>query len=132
MKYLEDTFHQCQMDTRKWVCYLTSIVLPCAKPLLAVTPPPPSSLKCTYIYSASSWIQVDSWEAQQPSYTPTLFTLECVFMTYFPSLRVTHELYRHFAKHLGAGITPVLLCGGDLLESFNAPGIWLLEHVEGW
>jgi len=67
---------------------------------------------CEAAVTGSNWISVETWEARQPGYTPTLQVLE------------------YFAQQLGEGIKPLLLCGGDLIESFNAPGVWLPEHVE--
>jgi len=67
---------------------------------------------CEAAAAGSKWISVDTWEARQSDYIPTLHVLE------------------YLAQQLGEGITPLLLCGGDLVESFNAPGVWKPEHVE--
>jgi len=69
----------------------------------------------------SSWLQVDSWECAQPGWTRTALVLRDRF------LKEIDQLY--------PGAKPMLACGSDLVESFNAvkengEPVWLAEHVE--
>lgn len=71
---------------------------------------------CELATQSSEWIAVDSWEAASPEYLTTLPVLE------------------HFNRCLNTdtGNDPIqvkLLCGGDLLESMNTPGVWHPEDV---
>jgi len=73
---------------------------------------------CELATESSEWITVDKWESQQSQYLTTVVVLE------------------HFAhclnKNLKQGEDPIqvkLLCGGDLLESFNKPGVWAAEDI---
>ncbi|KAG9008273.1 hypothetical protein FRB94_013633 [Tulasnella sp. JGI-2019a] len=71
------------------------------------------------VHQTSSWLMVDPWEAAQPAYVRTAIVLE------------------HFDHHINAegGITlrdgskrkirVFLLAGGDLIESFGEPGVWV-------
>ena len=62
----------------------------------------------------NNWIKLDTWESEQKEWTKTLNVL-----TYY------QEKY----LKLNDNIKLMLLCGADLLESFNIPGLWLDEHV---
>lgn len=73
----------------------------------------------------SNWLMVDPWEASQPEYQRTAVVLE------------------HFDQELNQGsnggiqmkdgsrskIKIVLLAGGDLIESFGAPGVWAPQDL---
>jgi len=62
-------------------------------------------------------IMVDDWESRHDVFTPTRNVLD------------------HFAEELTKvlnGVTPAifLVCGTDLLDSFNTPGLWAIEDME--
>jgi nicotinamide mononucleotide adenylyltransferase len=58
------------------------------------------------------WIRVSDWETHQSSWLPTL------------------QVMKHYAEALQPqGLSPMLLCGADLLASFNIPGLWLASDV---
>jgi len=68
---------------------------------------------------SSDWIAVDTWESSQPVYQTTIVVLD----------------HLHFClnKNLKQGEEPIqvkLLCGADLLESMNKPGVWAPEDIE--
>lgn len=63
----------------------------------------------------NDWIKLDTWESEQKEWTKTLNVL-----TYY------QEKY----LKLNDNIKLMLLCGADLLESFNIPGLWLDEHIK--
>ena len=58
----------------------------------------------------SDYIQVSDWESKREEYTRTLLVLQ------------------HFSEE-NPGVPVRLLCGSDLLESFNMPGVWADEDV---
>lgn len=73
---------------------------------------------CELATESSDWIMVDSWESLQEEYQTTLLVLD-------------HFNYC-LNKDLKEGETPIqvrLLCGSDLLDSFNTPGVWAPEDV---
>jgi len=64
----------------------------------------------------SDWIMVDSWETQQLNYTRTA------------------EVLHHFNEELnknrtGQPVKVVFVCGSDLLDSFNKPGVWAEKDI---
>lgn len=63
----------------------------------------------------NEWVQLNSWEADQTGWTPTL------------------EVLRHhrdvIRKLYGSNVQLMFLCGGDLVESFQRPGVWEEDHV---
>ncbi|QRV96843.1 cytidylyltransferase domain-containing protein [Ceratobasidium sp. AG-Ba] len=75
--------------------------------------------------NSSDWLMVDPWEVYQMGYTRTAFVLE------------------HFDLELNGGrsggiltrdggrkkIKVMLLVGGDLVQSFCAPGVWPLQSL---
>eukprot|EP01095_Lingulamoeba_sp_RSL-Kostka_P008286 TRINITY_DN2739_c0_g1_i1.p1 TRINITY_DN2739_c0_g1~~TRINITY_DN2739_c0_g1_i1.p1 ORF type:complete len:223 (-),score=71.16 TRINITY_DN2739_c0_g1_i1:291-959(-) len=61
-------------------------------------------------------IILDEWECTKDEYTPTVFVLQHI-----------DEIVKQ--KH-GNDVKTLFLCGADLLDSFNAPGIWAEEHTE--
>jgi len=63
----------------------------------------------------NDWIKISEWETQQPDWMPTLESLKYH----------KNELEKTHGK-----IELKLLCGADLLESFNVPGLWRDEHVK--
>lgn len=58
----------------------------------------------------SPWLMVSAWEAQQPKHTPTLDVLK--------------HIKQEVEKVLGKEVRVMLVCGADLLETFNTPGLW--------
>lgn len=88
---------------------------------------------CELAVSDSDWLMVDSWEARQPSYTPTAQVLD------------------HFHKEInvdGGGVEVVitdewtgeqrterrqarimLLAGSDLILTMSEPGVWSEKDV---
>lgn len=72
----------------------------------------------TLATQTSQWIRVSSWEAEQPCWMETL--------------KVLHHM-KSFANESFPGHSNVqvkLLCGADLLESFNVPGLWKDTDIE--
>lgn len=69
----------------------------------------------------SSWLQVDSWECAQPEWTRTALVLRDRFLSEIDRLR--------------PGAKVMMVCGGDLLESFkafdkNGKPVWSAEDQE--
>lgn len=74
---------------------------------------------CELATDSSDWIMVDSWESEQSEYLTTILILE--------------HFYNNLNKDLKEGEQPIqvkLLCGGDLVESFNTPGVWAKEDMK--
>lgn len=71
--------------------------------------------------SSSTWIMVDSWEAEQPHYQRTLAVLR----------NVESRLHQALDVQRGDSQAPrvMLLCGADMLESFATPGVWLEDQL---
>lgn len=63
---------------------------------------------------SSSWIMLDTWEASQPTYQTTVAVLE----------HLRAELNEHYQR---TDVRVLLVCGADLLSSFNTPGLWSAE-----
>jgi nicotinamide mononucleotide adenylyltransferase len=63
----------------------------------------------------SDWIILDTWESQQNDWTKTLIAL--------------NYYQEKYSKTHGNNVQLMLLCGADLIESFNVPNLWLDEHV---
>jgi len=64
----------------------------------------------------SSWIKVMDWEAKQPNWTPTKLVI-----------KTTQEILQKDSD--SSLINVMLLCGGDLLESFSKKGLWKDEDI---
>jgi nicotinamide mononucleotide adenylyltransferase len=70
---------------------------------------------------SSSWVAVDRWEGANTQWTPTVAVM------------------RHFQQEvdLRVGVDPatgrrarvMLLCGSDLLDSFNTPNLWATQDM---
>jgi len=65
---------------------------------------------------SSDWIMVDEWEARRTEWERTVKVLE------------------HFSEEVnknvkGKKIRVVFVCGSDLLDSFNKPGVWMKQDV---
>ncbi|XP_073309344.1 nicotinamide/nicotinic acid mononucleotide adenylyltransferase-like isoform X2 [Primulina huaijiensis] len=74
---------------------------------------------CDLACRSSNFIMVDSWEASQDTYQRTLTVLSRVRTSLCESGCVSHE-----------SLKVMFLCGSDLLESFNVPGVWIREQVK--
>jgi len=65
----------------------------------------------------SDWIMIDTWEASKPKWLPTIQVLD------------------HFSKEINSAfpnknkVQVIFVCGSDLLESFNKPGVWSDEDI---
>ncbi len=71
---------------------------------------------CELATKTSKWIMVDGWEANQTTYQTTMVVLE--------------HFYKNVCYHLKReDIILKLVCGADLLQSFNIPGVWAPEDV---
>jgi nicotinamide mononucleotide adenylyltransferase len=57
----------------------------------------------------TEYVEVSSWEATQPSYTRTILVL---------------EKFQQLDDELPTKPKVMFLCGADLLDSFNIPGVW--------
>lgn len=71
---------------------------------------------------------MDEWEALQPEFTPTLHLLNYVqsqLNLFFSQPKEGEEGKEE------EGIKPILICGGDLVASFNSIGVWRPDHVKG-
>lgn len=70
---------------------------------------------CELALAESTWLMVDPWESKQKTFQRTALVLD------------------HFHGELNAGssreIRVMLLAGGDLIESFQVPGLWALEDL---
>jgi nicotinate (nicotinamide) nucleotide adenylyltransferase len=69
----------------------------------------------------SEWLMVDPWESKQNSFMRTAHVLD----------HFKRELDNHYGKDK---VRVVLLAGGDLIESFQVPGLWDtddLHHILG-
>jgi len=66
----------------------------------------------------SDWIMVDTWEGAKPKWTPTI------------------EVLQHFSKEINDvypaknKVQVIFVCGSDLLDSFNKPGLWADEDIQ--
>lgn len=61
---------------------------------------------------------VDPWEANQDTFQRTLTVLRRIKSSLVESGRLS-----------GNSLKVMLVCGSDLLESFNIPGFWIREQV---
>ena len=68
--------------------------------------------------ASSSWITTSAWEALQPGWTTT-----CATMSAYSRYIADAQLYP-------APPRLVLLCGADLLESTQVPGLWAAEDLD--
>jgi nicotinamide mononucleotide adenylyltransferase len=73
---------------------------------------------CKRAVQSSDWIAVDNWEVSHEEYLRTK-----VVMDYF-----YQKLNENKTEE--DRIQLLLLCGSDLLASFNAPGVWADEDLE--
>jgi nicotinamide mononucleotide adenylyltransferase len=68
---------------------------------------------------SSDWVSVDRWEGLKPEWTRTILTL-----THFQG-----KIDQHCGVHGSQRVRVQLLCGSDLLDSFNTPKLWLEEDM---
>ncbi|XP_043233746.1 nicotinamide/nicotinic acid mononucleotide adenylyltransferase 3-like isoform X2 [Amphibalanus amphitrite] len=87
----------------------------------------------------SNWIHLSDWECRQTGWTPTRQVLhhhqELIDSIVNGNLDNSTKRQRtdglSWASELGSEQLHVkLLCGGDLLESFDRPGLWKDEDIE--
>jgi len=65
----------------------------------------------------SSWISVSRWELAQPGWTRTALVLQ----EYERIINAKSLYNRHVNVHM--------VCGADLLDSFNTEGVWLVDDM---
>jgi len=70
---------------------------------------------CRLAASTSQWIMVDDWESSIKEYTTTI--------------KVINHLYDNL-RDIIPGVKVILICGSDLLETFNKPGVWAEQDME--
>ncbi|KXN71283.1 Nucleotidylyl transferase [Conidiobolus coronatus NRRL 28638] len=75
--------------------------------------------------STSDWLMVDNWESLQPGYQRTLVVLDHFNEEININLGGIETLNGDRVK---AKI--ILLAGGDLIESFNIPGVWSVKDLD--
>jgi len=83
-----------------------------------LAPAPDRLAMCKLAVASSNWLMVDDWECSKAEYQWTV-----VVLNYF------HEALNKLAKY-GKPVRVMLLCGADLLESFNTPGVWSDEDIK--
>ena len=71
---------------------------------------------CKRAAQDTNWVRCDDYEAKSPTFVRTLTTLT--------------RVKEYVSAEIGEDVHPVLICGGDLLESFTIPGKWIPDHVE--
>eukprot|EP01113_Clastostelium_recurvatum_P035105 TRINITY_DN4848_c1_g1_i2.p1 TRINITY_DN4848_c1_g1~~TRINITY_DN4848_c1_g1_i2.p1 ORF type:complete len:262 (-),score=35.78 TRINITY_DN4848_c1_g1_i2:37-708(-) len=78
---------------------------------------------CEAAVASSDWIAVDPWESRQPEFIRTKKTLER-----FSSLVNSQE----GRDHIGAQqrVQVMLVCGADLVGSFNIPDLWSVKDMQ--
>lgn len=63
----------------------------------------------------NNWVELSEWESKKAEWTPTLEVL-------------TH--HKQIAEsQFGDNVQLMLLCGGDLVETFLIPNLWKADHV---
>ena len=78
-----------------------------------------SKHRCEMIRSSlrdNEWVRLCEWETNQPHWTPTLESLKFHL--------------NDLQKRLGQDVKLKLLCGADLVESFNVPGLWKEDDIK--
>lgn len=97
----------------------------------------PAHHRCAMVNLAlhsSDWIRLDAWESNQASWTETRRVLQ----HHQDALGSPEETDQKGIKrrrteyNLNESSPPqvMLLCGGDLIESFNVPGLWKDSDIE--
>jgi len=72
---------------------------------------------CELAVESSDFVCVDKWESDQPEYQTTIAVLDHFYFA----------LNKDEPKD--NPINVMLLCGADLLESFNKPGVWHADDI---
>lgn len=90
---------------------------------------------------SSDWIRLSDWEVKQAGWTRTRMCLQH-HQNYINSYlnddlteeegidaQLPHWLPRDLGKRTAGPVQLKLLCGADILESFNVPGLWDTDDV---
>jgi len=89
--------------------------------------------------ATNPWIKCSTWETEQQGWTRTVKVLEhqgqiIKDSTSLESGKFCHPLFPEMSLSSTTPLTAhprlMLLCGGDLLESFSVPNLWSNEHIE--
>lgn len=70
---------------------------------------------CSLAIRSNNWLEISAWESKQESWTPTVNVLD------------------HIGKMVGHNMNHtelLLLCGSDLMKSFNTPGLWKSADIK--
>lgn len=78
---------------------------------------------CQLGTQSSDWIRVSDWEANQDAWSTTITVLNYV-------QKNAPILSSLPASSFDNKVSVRLLCGADLMESFNVPGLWKDEDIE--
>ncbi|XP_057306440.1 nicotinamide/nicotinic acid mononucleotide adenylyltransferase 1-like [Hydractinia symbiolongicarpus] len=77
---------------------------------------------CRRATKSSDWLRVSTWETEQDDWTETRKALQ-----HFQELANNQS---GECSDLPPNVVVKLLCGADLIESFNVPGLWKDDDVE--
>eukprot|EP01089_Gocevia_fonbrunei_P020077 TRINITY_DN7344_c0_g1_i2.p1 TRINITY_DN7344_c0_g1~~TRINITY_DN7344_c0_g1_i2.p1 ORF type:complete len:160 (-),score=27.27 TRINITY_DN7344_c0_g1_i2:12-491(-) len=72
---------------------------------------------CRLATESSDWLMIDDWECKKDEYSRTVLVLN----------HLQQELSE--IKHGDKPIRVMLLCGADLLDSFNTAGVWAVDDM---
>lgn len=64
---------------------------------------------------SNTWVELSEWESGKTEWTPTVEVLNY------------HQIYAQ--SLFGTKTQIMLLCGGDLIETFLIPNLWKDDHV---
>lgn len=80
----------------------------------------------------SDWIRVDPWESEQPQWIETVKVLRHHHRELLRSLPQTEGRNQGKAVSRVPAAVPELklLCGADILKTFQTPGLWKDEHIQ--
>jgi len=86
---------------------------------------------CELAVESSDWIMIDKWESSQKEYQTTLPVLEhfSACLNSQRNLKKGEENNNDKSKQKEENVQVKLVCGGDLLESMNTPGVWAPEDI---
>ncbi|XP_054465127.1 nicotinamide/nicotinic acid mononucleotide adenylyltransferase 1 [Anoplopoma fimbria] len=92
----------------------------------------------------SDWITVDSWESLQPDWVETTKVVRHHYdellaaeqnnddvdtVKYAKKRRIEENDFKESSHHTRRGPQLMLLCGADVLESFEVPNLWKKEDI---
>uniref|UniRef100_A0A8D0B3I4 Nicotinamide-nucleotide adenylyltransferase n=1 Tax=Salvator merianae TaxID=96440 RepID=A0A8D0B3I4_SALMN len=88
----------------------------------------------------SEWIKVDSWESEQEQWSETVEVLRHHYKELLKSHHISEQPGENngpLEKSAGASVTSSctvipeikLLCGADVLKTFQTPNLWKEEHI---